>query len=430
VKPIPPLPPAAASLVVVPGAAKTLSRTQKRFNELSATVRERREALAGWIEHESHVRNRSIAEIDPLAKAMQQAIRWQMLAMHRVLLAEQSGELAPPPLGKARRKRLLSMLLEAVNEWLDVHGPDAEVAALCEHWAPGERARELADELDATREMLSAMYGPAAVRGIEAETAVELEARFAERMDEREDQRRVKLEAKRQKRARASTKARPAAGQPAQEGAKARAERQATQSVKDVYRRLAGALHPDRESDPVERERKLDLMKRVNQAYEARDLLSLLTIQVEIEQVDADHLAAADEQRLRAYCDVLLEQLFVLEREIDGVRMALDWHLGTMPQRLPARTWFDTRIDRDRDGLRRDLDRCYDDTAALAEPVRRNSAIDSLVREWQAQTEGEDDALVDAFGGSFDDFVASVMMASPMPNARAGKRGPGQRRRK
>ncbi len=41
---------------------------------------------------------------------------------------------------------------------------------------------------------------------------------------------------------------------------------QATQSVREVYRKLASALHPDRETDERQREAKTALMQRVNQA--------------------------------------------------------------------------------------------------------------------------------------------------------------------
>jgi hypothetical protein len=428
----PPAAPAAA-LVLVPGAARSLNKIQKRFNELSSKVRERRETLAGWTTLEDHVRSRSIAETDPLAMAMQQALRWQMLAGHRVLLADQQGGLVPPPLGKARRKKLLALLLADVDDWLDLHGADPEIEALGEHWAPGERARELAEELDATRELLASLYGQAAVRGIEASTADELEAKFAERMDEREAQRRERLQGKRQRRAQAKqATGAPGAAAPAAEDAHGRAEREATQSVKDVYRRLAGALHPDRETDPVEHERKLGLMKRVNQAYEARDLLALLTIQIEIEQVDADHLVAANDQRLRAYCDVLLEQLMFLERDIHALRGHLELYFGELPRGLPSRAWFDKLIDRQRDELKHDLEGLYDSTAALAEPALRNAAIDGMLRKRQAEFEAEhedlDEPYDDPFADPFGDWMKKIVIVPPAARQGGGKKGRGRRR--
>src|SRR6185436_12237903 len=59
----------------------------------------------------------------------------------------------------------------------------------------------------------------------------------------------------------------------------------ASQSVREVYRKLASELHPDRETDAAERERKTVLMQKVNQAYAAQDLLTLLQLQLDIEQI-------------------------------------------------------------------------------------------------------------------------------------------------
>jgi hypothetical protein len=78
-----------------------------------------------------------------------------------------------------------------------------------------------------------------------------------------------------------------------------------SQSVRDIYRKLASVLHPDRETDPTERERKTALIQRANQAYGRNDLLELLTLQIETEQIDAGALADIPEARLRHYNDVL-----------------------------------------------------------------------------------------------------------------------------
>jgi hypothetical protein len=59
-----------------------------------------------------------------------------------------------------------------------------------------------------------------------------------------------------------------------------------TKAVREIYRKLASELHPDRESDAAERARKTELMQKVNKAYEARDLLALLELQLRIEQID------------------------------------------------------------------------------------------------------------------------------------------------
>jgi hypothetical protein len=95
------------------------------------------------------------------------------------------------------------------------------------------------------------------------------------------------------------------------------AAREVSQSLREVYRKLVSALHPDREPDSEARQRKTLMMQRVNQAYDANDLLTLLGLQLEIEQIDAAHLANVSPERLTHYNQILREQLADLESELE-----------------------------------------------------------------------------------------------------------------
>jgi hypothetical protein len=75
-------------------------------------------------------------------------------------------------------------------------------------------------------------------------------------------------------------------------------------------------LHPDREPDPQERERKTALMQRANQAYGKNDLLKLLELQLELEHIDQNAINDISEARLRHYNKILREQLGELDQEI------------------------------------------------------------------------------------------------------------------
>jgi len=94
-------------------------------------------------------------------------------------------------------------------------------------------------------------------------------------------------------------------------------EQQSSQSLREIYRQLASALHPDRESDPQEKERKTALMQRINQAHAAGNLLDLLQLQLEVEQIDPAHIANLSEQRLAHYNHVL-------GRQSDGLKMQIE----------------------------------------------------------------------------------------------------------
>jgi hypothetical protein len=93
----------------------------------------------------------------------------------------------------------------------------------------------------------------------------------------------------------------------------------ASKSVREVYRKLVAALHPDREPDAEEQKRKTELMQRVNTAYGKKDLLLLLELQLEVEQIDPEHLSHIADSRLKYFNKILKEQLSELEQETDQI---------------------------------------------------------------------------------------------------------------
>ncbi len=108
-------------------------------------------------------------------------------------------------------------------------------------------------------------------------------------------------------------------------------QQQVGQSLREVYRKLASALHPDREPDPQEHDRKTALMKRVNQAYASKNLLDLLALQLEVELIDPQGLQTLGDERLRRYNQILTQQLSELQHEIAGTANAFKFRLGMDP---------------------------------------------------------------------------------------------------
>jgi curved DNA-binding protein CbpA len=158
---------------------------------------------------------------------------------------------------------------------------------------------------------------------------------------------------------------------------RAHAEREASQSVRDIFRKLAGALHPDREADSTQRERKTALMQRVNRAYKRKDLLELLTLQIEIEQIDADQLAQAPEQRLERFNAVLREQSETLAGELEQRIAPFQMFLGMFAGRVTPKSVDKALTERIFEGrtvckaIARDLE-------ALDDRVRRRAVLDAI----------------------------------------------------
>jgi hypothetical protein len=111
----------------------------------------------------------------------------------------------------------------------------------------------------------------------------------------------------------------------------AAAAEQISQSIREIYRKLVSALHPDREPDMAERKRKTALMQRVNLAYEKRNLLQLLELQLELEHIDSDAIARLDEGKLRHYNAILKEQISELTMELIYVQDQFRAQFGIHP---------------------------------------------------------------------------------------------------
>lgn len=99
-------------------------------------------------------------------------------------------------------------------------------------------------------------------------------------------------------------------------------------ALRTIYRQLVSALHPDREPDPSEQARKTALMKDANTAYERRDLLALLHLQMQAELVDAEHIASMAKAKLAALTALLKERVAVLQRELFQVETQVRAEFG------------------------------------------------------------------------------------------------------
>jgi len=86
--------------------------------------------------------------------------------------------------------------------------------------------------------------------------------------------------------------------------------------LRQVYRQLASALHPDRERDPQEQQRKTALMSEANAAYARQDLVALLHLQLRFAQAEAQDLLRLPEERIAAMSLLLKQQAAERENEL------------------------------------------------------------------------------------------------------------------
>lgn len=288
---------------------KPTDKQQSAFRRLVAQIEEQRTLLRGWTDYLARHGQRLAAELLPLQEQYWQSRRRLVLRFDEILRQ------SPAPLGKRQRSLLQSLLIDMMRDLLQER-PDGELEAIHDRHSELSHAEDREQEMAHSRDMLEDMLG---IDLGDAHGATTIDALFARA------ERKMHAQSERQAAQREKRRAGRAKGgkAPEAEVRREQAAKEASQSVREVYRKLASALHPDRETDPAERQRRTEQMQRVNRAYEDGDLLGLLNIQIEIEQIDADDLAMLPEQRLNHYIGILREQLAELKAEIQTVSAPL-----------------------------------------------------------------------------------------------------------
>ncbi|MCL2635954.1 MAG: molecular chaperone DnaJ [Betaproteobacteria bacterium] len=276
-----------------------LSKEQKAFNNLLKKIEAKRNSIADWESAISTFKQRYTKDLLPL----------QERKIERTLATVRALDQAYDFKGitKSEKKKLVVIILDLVEEILDWRD-DAECKALYAKYSQSdfdeEQAEQRAAEQEGRRMILENVFG-LDLDGVDLDSAENAIGHITEQLLAREEERQAK-QAKRKK----------SAKQLAREAQQAEEEKLISQSIREVYRKLVGALHPDRETDPEEKRRKTELMQQVNEAYAKGNLLELLELQLRLEHIDQAHLASLDPQKLKRYIQILKDQLDELDLEI------------------------------------------------------------------------------------------------------------------
>ncbi len=116
--------------------------------------------------------------------------------------------------------------------------------------------------------------------------------------------------------------------------------------LRELYRRLAASLHPDRASDAADGERRTVLMQRLNAAYKAADLIGLIELQAEIGLLDAAAVDAFTDARLQQYNRELSRQCREIAEELAQVEHGFCADYGLDPEARPKPLQLDKLLAR------------------------------------------------------------------------------------
>ena len=348
--------------LVIARAARADGKLQQRFKRLLEKVDGLRQRLRVWKEQRPVIASELAAYAALFDKQC-------TLGRDMVNLLDRSYSHAS--LSKADRKKLAATIASLAAELIELGGND-ELKAIYNRYSRSDFDVEVAAADAAGVEAMKAM---AELLGVELG---DVDVASFDKLETQAEERR--------------TSRKKSAKQVASEARRADEQRSAHKAVQEVYRALALALHPDREQDPDERVRKTELMREVNVAYEAKDLLRLLELQLEVERVDAARVEAIAEDRVQHYNRVLDEQAKQLAIELDEIELPFRVDMGLLPTSPLSPADIVERIRRDTADVQQRIASLASDLAAF-EDVSQLKAFLKVQARSRRRRDGFDDDL-------------------------------------
>ena len=274
---------------------------QKKFNTTMKRIDKHKQLLAQWQEQLPQCRQTLSEAMQPLREAF--AVNQEQIIKHL------DEAYKTQKLTKIQKDKISHIITFISEQLIDVYDRD-DLKPYYNFYAN--------TDYDQEEEAAKAEYYAHVKAAIKEDLGLEIDpenmnedtvAELQERINSKREEELAAQEAK-------QTKRKKSAKQKAKEEREQQEAQELGKSIQTIYRQLVGALHPDREPDEAERLRKTELMQQVSVAYDNKDLLKLLELQLATEQIDQAHINNLNEERLKYFNKILQEQLEQLEQEI------------------------------------------------------------------------------------------------------------------
>ncbi|MGT0249344.1 J domain-containing protein [Burkholderia pyrrocinia] len=341
-----------AAVVIAPShETASLSKAQKAFNTLVEQIEKRREHLGAWEAVMPVFQKKFVDGLLPLEQAST-ALRISLLNLLDDAFLQKG-------LSKAEQRTLSGLIADMARNLLDV-SDDVQLKVIYNRHSASGHDSDAAADLEQMKPEPEPMPRIEPADDLDTLSPDELIERMQAEQDEQFKRDMAAHEAREAQRAKRKKAPRQSAAAAKREAEQA----ESSKSIREVYRKLASVLHPDRETDPREQQRKTVLMQRVNHAYAKGNLLQLLELQLEIEQIDRRAIAGLGEDRLARYNGILEEQIRELDQEIQHVETGFRRTYGIASSVKVAPDTVMRMLTRDIAGMQRSN---HDLTVALRE---------------------------------------------------------------
>jgi curved DNA-binding protein CbpA len=300
-----PMPRSMLSLVASPGVK--LSAAQKSFTQLVTDIAEEEQSLLMLANLQSQFRQQFAEQLNPL-ESERDKFNYEMVLLLDAQLARKSWTASQ----RATMQEILCALAEQLFD--SPHGE--KMKAIFDRHSVVTAAESFAIANEEITSEIEQLFGVNKHRDDGSARTIEEMIQEAKKLEDD-----LMRDHAAQIDARASAK-RGGKKTARQE----KAEQQAIDTaklLKEIYRKLSSVIHPDREPDPAERARKTALMSELNQAYESKNLLKLLTLQQQFGKLDSAAVASQADDKLKLINHQLRQQL----ADLRGEHMQLEMQL-------------------------------------------------------------------------------------------------------
>ncbi len=338
-------------IIRIDAAQAQLSPAQKKFNATLKKIELQKALLLEWQAALDNAQKTSQDKLEPL----KQVYREEQVAMLMLL----DNLYKTQKFTANQQDKIISLILTIADELISAHGRE-DLKSLYNQYSDIDYDTEIAEdkafEANLLQDIFEAQFGVTLDADDELDfsdpdmVAARLHEKHAAQQRQAEAQRNARKKSAKQL-AQAALEQEEAAGM--------------SKSIQAVYRQLVTALHPDREPDPVERERKTELMQQVNVAYSKKDLLQLLALQLSVEQINQDSLNNIAEDRLKHYNKVLANQLSELQEEVTVLEMQIRQMLNVAPYEQLSPKKLAVFLKQDIQGLQQEISRIQHDIRAF-----------------------------------------------------------------
>ncbi len=298
------------SVVAIEAASEqSLSPAQRKYNAALEKIEKQKVALEQWQQAHEQCQRQVAGKYEPL--------RQQLVNEQVKLVCVFDDHLMTTKLTKNQRSKLTSIIIELCEQLID-ETDHAELHAIYQRYLPEET--RLTDEEQAEMDAaLRSAFEDAFGFSLDESVDVNDPDMIAKHLFEQQQAYQAQHQAQR---------ARKKTAKQLEKEAKEKAEAESAQeSIQAIYRQLVKALHPDREADEARRARKTQLMQAVTVAYEEKNLIKLLELQLQETQV-SQQLHQLSDNKIQSFIKLLEQQWQQLKAETQQIEQRYKMMLG------------------------------------------------------------------------------------------------------